>query len=106
MLCTGDDIMTKWKWAAVLRVPAKVMIVNESADTFWLDRGHIRELRGMARDRIGSAWLLPLEIAYQVIALPFTIFILVGFAAVVHGRRLWRLRHGCPRTPGRYNHNV
>lgn len=94
MLCTGDDIMTKWKWAMVLKLPAKVMIVNESADTFWLDRGHLRELRGMARDRIGSAWLIPFRVASQAIALPFTICILVSFAALVHGRRLWRLRHG------------
>ena len=93
MLCTGDDIMTKWKWMAALRVPAKVMIVNESADTFWLDRGHIRELKGMARDRVGSAWLMPLRIAYQIVAFPFTISILLGFAAVAHGKRLWRLRH-------------
>jgi hypothetical protein len=94
MLCTGDDIMTKWKWAMVVRLPAKVMIVNESADTFWLDRGHLRQLRGMAHDRIGSAWLIPFRIAGQAFALPFTICILVTFAAVVHGRRLWRLRHG------------
>jgi hypothetical protein len=106
MLCTGDDIMTKWKWAMVLRLPAKVMIVNESADTFWLDRGHLRELRGMARDRIGGAWLIPLRIAGQAITLPFTICILAGFAAVVHGRRLWRLRQHSLTGPQRYNHNV
>jgi hypothetical protein len=94
MLCTGDDIMTKWKWAAAVRVPAKVMIVNENADTFWLDRGHIRELKGMARDRVGSAWLMPLRIAYQILAFPFTVSVLLTFAAVVHGRRLWRLRQG------------
>jgi hypothetical protein len=92
MLCTGDDIMTKWKWAAAARLRAKVMIVNENADTFWLDRGHLRELRGMARDRVGSAWLIPIRIAYQALAFPFTITVLLGFAALAHGRRLWHLR--------------
>jgi hypothetical protein len=91
ILCTGDDIMTKWKWATVARVPAKVMIVNESGDTFWLDRGHLRELAGILSNRPALA---PLRIGLQIIALPFTICILLTFAAVVHGRRLWRLRHG------------
>lgn len=92
ILCTGDDIMTKWKWAAALRIPAKVMIVNESADTFWLDRGHLRELRHMARDRVGNAWLMPLRFAAQVLVFPFTVSILLTFAAVAHGKRLWRRR--------------
>jgi hypothetical protein len=92
ILCTGDDIMTKWKWAAALRIPAKVMIVNESADTFWLDRGHLRQLRDMARDRVGDAWLMPLRLAAQVLAFPFTASVLLSFAAVAHGKRRWRLK--------------
>lgn len=106
MLCTGDDIMTKWKWSAAARVPAKVLIVNENADTFWLDRGHLRELRGMAHDRIGSAWLIPLRIAFQVAAFPFTVSILLGFAALAHGRRFWYLHRRKAAGAGRYNHNV
>ena len=51
VLCTGDRIMTKWKWVAALRIPAKVMIVNENADNFWLDRGHLRNIRAMALER-------------------------------------------------------
>ena len=30
--------MTKWKWLIALRIPAKVFIVNENGDYFWLHR--------------------------------------------------------------------
>jgi hypothetical protein len=95
--------MTKWKWVIVARVPAKVMIVNESGDTFWLDRGHLRELAGILSNRPA---LMPLRIASQLIALPFTMCILVSFAALAHGRRLWRMKRGPVTRAERYNHNV
>ena len=104
LLCTGDDIMTKWKWAIALRVPAKVMIVNESADTFWLDRGHLHDLKQMAHDRVGITRLMLIRFLWQVLAFPFTLLVLLSFAAFVHTRRLWRTRPGHPSK--RYNHSV
>jgi hypothetical protein len=92
LLCTGDDIMTKWKWAVALRVPAKVMIVNESADTFWLDRGHLRELKQMTHDRVGITRLMLVRLLWQIVAFPFVLLALLSFAAVAHTRRAWRLR--------------
>jgi hypothetical protein len=92
VLCTGDDIMTKWKWVAALRVPAKVLIVNENADSFWLDRGHYRDLGHMADERLGLSRLELLRFVYQIVAFPFTLLILIAFAARVHTRRLLRKR--------------
>lgn len=92
MLCTGDNIMTKWKWIAAVRVPAKVLIVNENADSFWLDRGHYRDLGRMSNERLGLSRLAPLSFLYQVIAFPFTLVVLIGFAARVHTGRLLRRR--------------
>lgn len=92
MLCTGENIMTKWKWVAAARIPAKVMIVNESADSFWLDRGHWRELRRMANDRYGLTTVSLLKLAVQAAAIPFTLTVLLSFAAWAHTRRLLRAR--------------
>jgi hypothetical protein len=98
VLCTGDDIMTKWKWIAALRVPAKVLIVNENADSFWLDRGHYRDLGHMADERLGLSRLELLRFVYQIVAFPFTLLILIAFAAWVHTRRLLRKRPTPPQV--------
>jgi uncharacterized protein YjiS (DUF1127 family) len=90
MLCTGHDVMTKWKWIAAMRVPAKVLIVNENADAFWLDRGHCRELGRMSNERLGLSRLAPLSFLHAAIAFPFTFIVLIGFAARVHIARLIR----------------
>ena len=44
ILCSGEPIMTKWKWWLAAKVPAKIFIINENADYFWLDRARLRQL--------------------------------------------------------------
>jgi hypothetical protein len=90
MLCTGDSIMTKWKWAAAARIPAKVMIVNENADSFWLDRGHLRDLRNLLIERSGMKEMTPLRTLAHAIAFPFTLAIVVSFAGYMKSRRVLR----------------
>ncbi|HXE15364.1 MAG TPA: hypothetical protein VN633_24780 [Bryobacteraceae bacterium] len=90
MLCTGDSIMTKWKWAAAARIPAKVLIVNENADSFWLDRGHLRDLRNLLIERSGMKQMTPLRTLAHAIAFPFTLAILVSFAGYMKSRRVLR----------------
>ena len=45
ILCSAEPIMTKWKWMLAARLPAKVFILNENGDYFWLDRGHWSTIR-------------------------------------------------------------
>lgn len=90
VLCTGDPIMTKWKWMVALRIPAKLMIVNENADTFWLDRGHVAKARRMVQERMGLHRITPLRILSQALRFPVTLIVLLAYAAFVHARR--RLR--------------
>ena len=45
IVCSGEPIMTKWKWALALRLPAKVFVINENGDYFWLDREHLEPIR-------------------------------------------------------------
>src|SRR5690348_8593752 len=42
IVCSGEPLMTKWKWALALRIPAKVFVINENGDYFWLDRKHLK----------------------------------------------------------------
>lgn len=90
VLCTGDPIMTKWKWMVAFRIPAKLMIVNENADTFWLDRGHVGKARRMLQERMGLHRITPLRILSQTLRFPFTLIALLAYAAFMHTRR--RLR--------------
>lgn len=90
VLCTGDDIMTRWKWAIALRLPVKVLLVNESADWFWLDRGHVRDIGRMVRHRMGPLNLIPFRTLRQIVVFPFTLLFLLAFAAVAHSRRILR----------------
>jgi hypothetical protein len=92
LLCTRDPIMTKWKWAAALRIPAKVMIVNENADTFWLDRGHVSHVKRMFVDRRGARH--PAHNLFRtlgdVLLFPVTLGILLGFAGYMKGKSILR----------------
>ena len=45
VICAAEPIMTKWKWWLAAKVPAKIFIINENGDYFWLDRAHFRQLR-------------------------------------------------------------
>ena len=42
IVCSGEPILFKWKWMLLYRVPAKVFVLNENGDYFWLDRGQWR----------------------------------------------------------------
>lgn len=94
LICSGDPIMTKWKWAVAARVPAKVFVVNENADYFWLDRGHVPLLRRLVATRLGLSGSGAARTLGQLAALPFVFLYLLFYAALVHSARLVR---GHPR---------
>jgi hypothetical protein len=53
MICSGEPIMTKWKWALAVRLPVKVLVVNENGDFFWFDRANWRTVRRFVLFRAG-----------------------------------------------------
>jgi hypothetical protein len=91
ILCSGEPIMTKWKWALAAQVPAKVFIINENADFFWLDYGQRHNIARFALARSGLAGTGAVRTAARLAAIPFTFVFLVLYAAVVHTRRAIRL---------------
>jgi hypothetical protein len=64
--------------------------VNENADCFWVDRGHLRNIREMLIERSGVRRMTPLRIAGQAIAFPFTLLILMAYAGYMETRKLLR----------------
>ncbi len=90
IVCSGEPLMTKWKWALALRIPAKVFVINENGDYFWLDRMHFRLIRQFVLLRAGLAEAGAVRMLAQLISFPFTLLYLLLFAAWVHGRRALR----------------
>ena len=91
ILCSDEPVMTPWKVAAGVLLPAKVLIFNENADFLWVDWAHRKVLRQFVAYRAGMLEeSAPRKVA-QVVAFPFILAFLVLFAAYVHLVRAFRL---------------
>jgi hypothetical protein len=90
IVCSGEPLMTKWKWVLALRLPAKVFIINENGDYFWLDRGHASTLRDFVLLRSGLAGAGAVRLLARIFSFPFTFLYLLLYASIVHMRRALR----------------
>ena len=91
VVCSGEPIMTKWKWALAAQIPAKVFVINENADFFWLDYTQRRIIAHFVLVRSGLAGSGAARTAAHLVAFPFTLAFLLLYAATVHSRRALRL---------------
>jgi hypothetical protein len=90
MICSGEPLMTKWKWMLALRLPAKVFVFNENGDYFWLDRGHWAPIRQFVLFRAGLAGAGAVRTIARLLLFPFTLLYLLLYATSVHARRALR----------------
>jgi hypothetical protein len=90
ILCSAEPIMTKWKWALGARLPAKIFVINENGDYFWLDRGHWRAILHFALFRAGLTGSGAIRTLGRLFVFPFTLSYLLLYASTVHIRRAWR----------------
>ena len=90
MICCAMPIMTKWKWMLAARLPAKVFILNENGDYFWLDRGHLAIIRHFIIFRAGLTGSGAVRTLTRLVSFPFTLLYLILYAATVHLRRKLR----------------
>jgi hypothetical protein len=92
IVCSGEPILLKWKWAASLRLPAKVFLINENADFYWLDRAHLDLIWQTVLLRSGLAGAGAVRTLARMVSFPFTLAYLLLYASAVHVRRALRLR--------------
>ncbi len=90
IICSAEPILARWKWLAAARIPAKVFILNENADFFWLDRGHASAIRHFIAYRAGLTGAGAVRTLARVVLFPFTLLYLITYAAAVHLRRKLR----------------
>lgn len=87
MICSGEPIMTKWKWLIALRVPAKIFIVNENGDYFWFHRDHFSNMRRFLLVRLGLSGAGAIRTLGRLAIFPFSVLFLLLYACVAHARR-------------------
>ncbi len=92
MICSGEPIMTKWKWMLALRLPVKVFVLNENGDMFWLDFAHWPILRHFILFRAGLTGAGAVPTLVRLLLLPLSLAYLVGYAAWQHLKRRIHLR--------------
>ncbi len=90
IICSAEPIMTKWKWSLAARLPGKVFVVNENADYFWLDRGHLANIRYFILYRAGLTGSGAVRTLARVVLFPFSLLYLILYAIAVHFRRSLR----------------
>jgi hypothetical protein len=94
MICSGEPVMTKWKWLIVLRLPAKVFIINENGDYFWMNREHAASIRQFSLVRLGLSGEGSLRTLGRLLIFPFSLLYLLLYAFAAHsGRTLRQLLH-------------
>ena len=84
VICSAEPIMTKWKWSLAARLRAKVFILNENGDYFWVDYGHWPVIRHFALFRVGLAGAGAVRTLARLALFPFTLLFLLSYAAAVH----------------------
>jgi hypothetical protein len=92
IICAAAPIMTKWKWWLAAKVPAKVFIINENGDYFWLNRRNVSAMRGFIMTRTGLAGAGAVRTLGRLVIFPFAILYLLIYTGAVHLRRFLRIK--------------
>lgn len=90
IICSAEPIMTKWKWWLGAKLPAKLFIINENGDYFWLDWSHASTIRQFAFYRAGLTGSSAVPSLVRLILFPLTFSFLALYALIVHSRRWLR----------------
>ena len=90
IICSAEPIMTKWKWMLAARLPAKVLVINENGDYFFVDHGNLSTIRYFILFRAGLTGSGAVRTLARVVLFPFSLLYLILYAIAVHFRRTLR----------------
>jgi hypothetical protein len=98
IICSDEPILAKWKWVIAARLPAKLFVINENCDYFWVDYSNWRIIGHFILFRAGLAGPGAVRTLARLALFPFTLLYLLLYAAAVHLRRQCRrmLRSSAP----------
>jgi hypothetical protein len=87
IICAAEPLMTKWKWWLAARVPAKLFIVNENSDFFWVDWSQWRLILHFMLFRAGLTGAAAVPAVARLLFFPLTLAYLLLYAGVAHLRK-------------------
>lgn len=90
IICSDEPILAKWKWVIAARLPAKLFVINENCDYFWVDYSNWRIIGHFILFRAGLAGPGAVRTLARLALFPFTLLYLLLYAAAVHLRRQCR----------------
>jgi hypothetical protein len=91
IVCSAEPIMTKWKWWLGVKLQSKILVINENADYFALDRTHLDHARRLIAYRAGLSGAGAVPALARLVFFPLTLAYLLLYAGTVHLRRRIRL---------------
>lgn len=94
MICSAEPIMTKWKWLIALRIPAKIFVLNENGDYFWLHRDNAAAIRQFSLVRLGLSGAGAVRTLGRLLIFPFSVLFLLLYAFAAHTARIARRAFG------------
>jgi hypothetical protein len=87
IICSGEPLMTKWKWWLAFQIPAKIFVLNENGDYYWFDYSNWRMMLHFTLFRAGLTGADAVTTLSRLLLFPVTLCYLLLYAAVVHLRR-------------------
>jgi len=87
IICSGEPLMTKWKWWLAFKIPAKIFVLNENGDYYWFDYSNWRMMLHFTLFRAGLTGADSVTTLSRLLLFPVTLCYLLLYAAVVHLRR-------------------
>ena len=92
MICSAEPIMTKWKWLIAVRIPAKIFILNENGDYFWIHRDNAANIREFSLVRLGLSGAGAIRTLGRLLVFPFSVLFLLLYAFTAHTGRFVRTK--------------
>jgi len=90
MICSGEPIMTKWKWVLAARLRAKIFVLNENCDYFWMHWERWRMILHFMLFRGGLTGGSAIPTIARLLFFPVMLAYLIVYAGWVHLRRKLR----------------
>ena len=90
MICSAEPTMTKWKWPIAWRLPAKLFILNENGDYFWVHRENMATIREFFLVRLGLSGAGAIRTIGRLLIFPFSVLFLLLYAFAAHTGRFVR----------------
>jgi hypothetical protein len=91
MICSAEPIMTKWKWLVAWRLPAKLFILNENGDYFWVHHENAATIREFVLVRLGLSGAGAIRTIGRLLIFPFSVLFLLLYAFAAHAGRIVRM---------------